>query len=187
METLNILVIAVGLAMDAFAVSVASGFTLKDLKVNKVLTIALFFGAFQAIMPVLGWLSGIGLKSFIAGIDHWVAFVLLVGIGIKMIYEALRFKKKEKHPNSFNLYILFILAVVTSIDAFAVGISFAFLKISILTPVLIIGLVTFVLSFSGAYLGKKFGHLFESKIEILGGIILIVIAFKILFEDLGML
>jgi len=141
--------------MDAFAVSVASGFTLKDLKVNNVFTIALFFGAFQAIMPVLGWLSGIGLKSFIAGIDHWIAFILLVGIGIKMIYEALQFKKKEKHPNRFNLYVFFLLAVVTSIDAFAVGISFVFLKISILTPVLIIGLITFVLSLSGAYIGKK--------------------------------
>ena len=184
MDIITIIAIAVGLAMDAFAVSITSGTTIKRLKINHALQIAAFFGAFQAFMPVIGWLAGLGLISFISGIDHWIAFGLLVFIGCKMIYESIKIESREDKSNPLNFYVLLMLSVATSIDALAVGLSFAFLKISIATPIIIIGAVTFLLSFLGVFAGNKFGHFFENKIEIVGGIVLIGIGLKILVEHL---
>lgn len=187
MDFLAVLLIAIGLAMDAFAVSIARGIALKKLRVHHALIIAAFFGLFQALMPVLGWLAGLGLKDFISEIDHWIAFGLLSLIGINMILESRRLEKAEEPIKGLSLQVLFVLAVATSIDALAVGLSFAFLKISIATPALIIGAITFGLSFSGVYIGNRIGHLLESKIEVIGGLILIGIGIKILLEHLGYL
>lgn len=184
MDILNIIIIAFGLAMDAFAVSITSGLTIKNLRINYAFRIALLFGLFQAIMPLIGWLSGITIRDFVMNIDHWIAFILLSFIGGKMIYESTRIKSEKITSNPLNIQILLILSIATSIDAFAVGISFAFLQTSIITPIVIIGIVTFILSFIGVFIGDLKGHLFEGKIEIIGGIILIGIGFKILIEHL---
>lgn len=177
--------VAFGLAMDAFAVSVSRGITVRHLKIDQALRIALFFGSFQAIMPVIGWLAGLSLRDFISDFDHWIAFGLLSFIGCKMIYEAFGMEEEKKEANPLNVSVLLVLSVATSIDALAVGVSFAFLKISIVTPVLVIGIVTFLLSFLGASVGNRLGHFFEKKIEILGGLILIGIGVKILVDHLA--
>jgi putative Mn2+ efflux pump MntP len=184
MEIVEILFIAVGLAMDAFAVSVTSGITIQQLKISHAFRIALIFGLFQAFMPLLGWGAGLSLKDFIMGIDHWIAFGLLSVIGCKMIYESLKMETGKNRSNVLDMYILLILSIATSIDALVVGVSFAFLKVSIIMPIIIIGVVTFVLSFLGVFVGDKFGHFCEKKIGIIGGIILIVIGIKILVEHL---
>ena len=176
--------IAVGLAMDAFAVSITSGLTIKRLHINHALRIAFFFGSFQAIMPVIGWLAGISLIDYIAAVDHWIAFGLLGFIGCKMIYESITVQSNEKEINPLNSYVLVVLSIATSIDALAVGLSFAFLRVSIVTPVIIIGTITFSLSYLGVYIGDRIGHFFENKIEIAGGLLLIGIGVKILFEHL---
>lgn len=185
MDLTVVLLIAVGLAMDAFAVSIASGIGMKNLGVRHALLIALFFGGFQALMPVLGWAGGRTVAESIAAFDHWLAFGLLSAIGIKMIYEAFRFDEAERGPKRLSLRFLLVLSVATSIDALAVGLSFAFLDVGIATPAIIIGIVTFIMSFAGVYLGKRVGHLFEGKIEIIGGLILIGIGTKILIEHLS--
>ena len=184
MDAITIIAIAFGLAMDAFAVSITSGITIKNLKINNALKIALFFGLFQAIMPLVGWLAGLSLKDFISEIDHWIAFGLLSFIGCKMIYESITLQSNEKQIDPLNVYVLLMLSVATSIDALAVGVSFAFLKVSIVTPVIIIGTVTFLLSYLGVYIGDRIGHFFENKIEIAGGLLLIGIGLKILIESL---
>ena len=184
MDIITVIAIAFGLAMDAFAVSITSGITIKRLKINHALKIALFFGLFQAIMPLVGWLAGLSLRGFIAEIDHWIAFGLLSFIGCKMIYESIAVQSKEKQINPLNIYVLLMLSVATSIDALAVGVSFAFLKISIVTPAIVIGTITFILSFFGVFIGNRIGHFFENKIEIAGGLILIGIGVKILLEHL---
>lgn len=185
MDNTTILFIALGLAMDAFAVSITSGFTVRQLKIHYALKIALFFGLFQAIMPVMGWAAGFGLRDFISSVDHWIAFVLLTAIGIKMIYESRAIKKEEKEVVILSIYALLLLSIATSIDAFAVGFSLSALNVSIINPALIIGIITFMLSFAGVFIGNRFGHLFESKIEIVGGVILIGIGIKILLEHSG--
>ena len=184
---ITILLIAVGLAMDALAVSIASGITIKDLRIRNALTIALFFGSFQAFMPMLGWTAGLAARAFITGVDHWIAFVLLCLIGCKMIYESTKMGSIEKELDPLNIFVLLLLAVATSIDALAVGLSFAFLTMAILTPALIIGLITFSLSFLGVFVGNASGHFFESKIEIIGGLILIGIGLKILIEHTALI
>ena len=184
LDMLSIILVAVGLAMDAFAVSITSGITIKTLRINHAVKIAVFFGLFQAVMPVIGWLAGISLKDLISGVDHWIAFGLLSLIGCKMIYESTKIASNKKEINPLNVYVLLILSVATSIDALAIGVSFAFLKIAIITPVIIIGIVTFLLSFLGVFVGNRFGHLFESKFELAGGLILIGIGIKILVEHL---
>lgn len=185
MNILTILFIALGLSMDAFAVSIANGFTIKQLRIDHALRIAVFFGLFQAIMPVIGWSAGIGLRDLIAMIDHWIAFGLLSIIGIKMILESREIKQEEEGKSPLTIYTLLLLSLATSIDALAVGFSLSLLSISIISPAIIIGLVTFLLSFAGVFIGKKFGHFLESKIEMAGGIILIAIGVKILIEHLG--
>jgi putative Mn2+ efflux pump MntP len=184
MHMITITFVAFGLAMDAFAVSITSGITIRHLRIHHAFRIALFFGAFQAIMPIVGWLAGLSLRDFISGIDHWIAFGILGFIGCKMIYEALRMELDREEVNPLNLSVLLMLSVATSIDALAVGVSFAFLNISIVTPVLVIGIVTFLLSYLGIFVGNRLGHFFEKKIEILGGLILIGIGVKILVDHL---
>ena len=181
-ELLTIIVVAVGLAMDAFAVSIVSGATYRQLHVKHALRIALFFGGFQAVMPLIGSLAGLSLKEHIVDYDHWIAFGLLTAVGGKMIYEAFKIEQAEKRFDPTSLITLLALSVATSIDALAVGITLSLIATSIIEAVIVIGAVTFMLSYLGVAIGKRFGHFFESKIEILGGIILIAIGVKILLE-----
>ena len=182
MDLLTLIAIAVGLSMDAFAVSVASGIAIKHLRVHHAVRIALFFGGFQAIMPVIGWLAGRSVAELIAPWDHWAAFGLLVFIGGRMIYESFRMETAERPTDPLNIYVLLVLSVATSLDALAVGFSFAFLNVAIVVPVVIIGVVTFTLSLVGVAVGDRLGHFFEKRIEAVGGIVLIAIGVKILLE-----
>lgn len=184
MSFIEIIFIALGLAMDAFAVSISCGLAVKQERINNALKVGLFFGGFQAIMPIIGWFAGINLRNFISGIDHWVAFGLLALIGCRMIYEAVSKKGNKKEINFLDGHVLLILSIATSIDALAVGVSFAFLKIFIVKPIIVIGVVTFILSFLGVFLANKFGRFLGKKIEVFGGLILIGIGIRILFEHL---
>jgi putative Mn2+ efflux pump MntP len=184
MGLITIVIIAVGLAMDAFAVSVVSGSAYKQLKVKHALRIAIFFGCFQAFMPLIGFLAGLSVKEHIVNYDHWVAFGLLSAVGGKMIYESFKIGHAEKNFDPSNVLVLLILSVATSIDALAIGITLSLIVSSIAVAVIIIGLVTFALSYLGVLIGKRFGHFFENKIEALGGLVLIGIGLKILFEHL---
>ncbi len=184
MGLITIIVIAVGLAMDAFAVSIVSGSAYKQLKIKHALRIAIFFGGFQAIMPLIGSLAGLSIKTYVVHYDHWVVFGLLSAVGGKMIYESFKIRSTKKIFDTSNISILLVLSVATSIDALAIGITLSFLRVSLAKVVIIIGLVTFVLSYLGVFIGKKFGHFFENKIEAIGGLILIGLGTKILFEHL---
>ncbi len=184
MDIVTIVFVAFGLAMDTFAVSIASGVTIKELRVEHALRIALFFGFFHALMPLIGWLAGMGLRDYICGVDHWIAFGLLSMIGCKMIYESTKLETERKQINPLNVSLLLILSIATSIDALAVGVSFAFIQMAIITPIIVIGIVTFLLSYLGTFVGNKFGHFFEKKIELAGGLILIGMGTKILIEHL---
>jgi putative Mn2+ efflux pump MntP len=184
MEYISVIIIAIGLAMDTFAVSIASGAAYKQLQRKHVLRMALFFGGFQAFMPLIGALAGLSIKKYIQGIDHWIAFVILCVIGGKMIYESLKIAETQKNFNPSNILILLTLSVATSIDALVVGITLSLVASNIIIAVIIIGLVTFVLSFAGVDIGKKFGHMFENKIEALGGLVLIALGIKILLEHI---
>lgn len=175
--------IAVGLAMDAFAISVASGLEIRRLHVYHAFRIALFFGLFQAMMPLLGWMAGMSLRAFIESWDHWVAAALLFGVGGKMILEATWLKSEVKEDDDsypHGVYVLLMLSIATSLDALAVGLSLSIVSVDIVVPALIIGLVTFALCFLGVFVGGRFGHFFESKIEVVGGGILIAIGIKLL-------
>lgn len=186
MDLFSILVIAVGLAMDAFAVSVACGVSIKKMGLRQTLTIAASFALFQALMPVVGWSAGLSFRSYIEPFDHWVAFCLLAGIGVRMIYESRRLEKNGEEDEDIEAVMtagrLLLLSIATSIDALAVGLSFSILNITILTPALIIGFITGGMSHAGIILGRKVGHLLEGKVEIIGGVILILIGLKILLE-----
>jgi len=186
MGLLELALIALGLSMDAFAVSLCKGLSMSKLRPQNAAVIALFFGGFQALMPLLGWLLGNQFESYIAYIDHWIAFGLLAFIGGKMVYEALR---KDRCPDKSGdiLYLkeLLLLAVATSIDALAVGITLAFLRVSILPAVFMIGIITFAVSLAGVCIGHGFGARIKSKAELAGGIVLILIGLKILLEHLG--
>jgi putative Mn2+ efflux pump MntP len=179
---LTIAVIAVSLAMDAFAVSVVSGAACRHLKVRHALRIPIFFGGFQALMPLLGSLAGLVIKELITGYDHWLAFALLTAVGGRMIYEALTFGPAARNFNPENIFVLLALSLATSIDALAVGVTLSLLVTSLATAVIIIGLVTFVLSYFGVWLGKKFGHFFEAPAEAFGGLVLIALGLKILLQ-----
>lgn len=183
----SIILISLGLAMDAFAVSITNGITIQCLKIRNALKIAVFFGGFQALMPLIGWLAGLGLKQYVESFDHWIAFGLLLFIGAKMIYEAVWINEVEKKCDPLNLIVLLGLAIATSIDAMAVGITFAFLHIAIFTPAIIIGLITFCLSFAGVFIGNRIGDRLGSRMEVLGGIILIGMGCKILLSHLGVI
>ena len=176
---IEIFLIGVGLSMDAFAVSICKGLSMQKVKKRDVFIIALFFGGFQALMPFIGWFLGRGFESYITSIDHWIAFILLSIIGGKMLIDGIKAEDDD-------LKELFLLAIATSIDALAVGITFAFLNYPIVECMSIIGCTTFIISFIGVYIGKVFGSKYEHKAEIAGGIILIVIGLKILLEHLGL-
>jgi putative Mn2+ efflux pump MntP len=183
-QLVTIFFVAVGLAMDAFAVSIVMGSLHKDLRVRHALRMALFFGGFQTFMPVLGFFAGLSLKEYITAFDHWVAFGLLSLVGGKMIYESFRLEAAEKNRDPSDLPTLLALSLATSIDALAVGVTFSLLEISLALAVGIIGAVTFGLSWLGVSLGKRFGHLLGSKAEIFGGLILIAIGVRILLSHL---
>jgi putative Mn2+ efflux pump MntP len=183
MSLLTNFLLALGLSMDAFAVSMSSGTTIRPFRLNNALKLAFFFGGFQALMPVLGWFGGNAVSGFVSDYAPWIAFGLLTFIGGKMIYEAF-YGSPEGKTNSLSYPVLFMLAVATSIDALAVGISFAFLNTPILEPAIIIGCTTFFMSFCGAILGYRMGHFFEHEVEIAGGLILIGLGGKILAEHL---
>ena len=183
MDILTILFIALGLAMDAFAVSVAKGITIAHERRKTALTIALSFGVFQMLMPLLGWLAGMGLRDLIMGVDHWIAFGLLGSIGSKMICDSTK-KESKKQETRLSVHSLLVLSVATSIDALMVGLSFAFLQTYVAVPVLVIGIVTFALSLMGFFFGNTVGKFFGNRIKIIGGLILIGIGLKILIEDL---
>ena len=185
----EIFMIGVGLSMDAFAASVCKGLSMRKAEVKNILIIALFFGGFQALMPFIGWALGTQFESYITSIDHWIAFVLLVFIGGKMIAEAVRPEDEnveiDKLDPPLDLKEMLVLAVATSIDALAVGITFAFLNYPIGEAVTIIGLTTFCISIGGVYVGNFFGNRYKKKAELAGGIILVLIGVKILLEHLG--
>ena len=189
MGFLELFMIGVGLSADAFSVSVCKGLNMRKLNIGHGYIIALFFGAFQAIMPLIGYLLGTSFSSYIEAFDHWIAFVLLAFIGGKMVIEAIREKEgeEEEKTDSLKLGELVVLAIATSIDALAVGITFAFLNVNIFFAILIIGITTFALSLGGVILGNRFGAKYKSKAEIAGGIILILIGVKILLEHLGVI
>jgi putative Mn2+ efflux pump MntP len=184
MNLITIIIIAVGLAMDTFAVAIVSGSASKQLNVKHVLRMAFFFGGFQLLMPLVGCLAGLTLKKYITNYDHWVAFGLLCGVGGKMIYESFKIESAAKTLVLSNIFVLLVLSIATSIDALAIGITLSLITTSIAAAVTIIGLITFSLSYVGVYVGQKFGHFFENKAEALGGILLIAIGLKILLGHL---
>lgn len=185
MDIYSIILVGIGLAMDAFSVSVTEGIILKKPRLLDVLKISLYFGGFQFIMPCIGYLLGSAFAEYITAFDHIIAFVLLGFIGGKMIYEAISEKDEDsdiKNPLSFKTLIL--LAIATSIDALAVGVTFATIYVPIIFASAIIGIVTYIISATGVYIGSKFGNLLGKKAEILGGLVLIGIGIKILIEHL---
>ena len=186
----EIALFGVGLAMDAFAVSVCKGLCMKKINYLHCFIIALFFGSFQAIMPFAGFWLGKTFESYITGVDHWVAFILLVYIGVKMIREAFESETGSACDimGRLNIRELCVLAIATSIDALAVGITFSFYKdTNIYQNITIIGAVTFVISFAGVVIGNRFGNRYKQKAEVAGGIILVLLGFKILLEGVGLL
>lgn len=185
MNILEIFIIAVGLSMDAFAVSICKGLSVQMLKPKHMLLVGVYFGGFQAIMPLLGYLLGKQFEWLITSVDHWIAFGLLVLIGANMIKES--FDKSDEVNDSFSVKSMLLLAVATSIDALAVGVTFAFLDVQIVPAIAIIGTTTFVLSVIGIKVGNVFGAKFKSKAELAGGIVLVLMGIKILLEHLGVI
>ncbi len=183
MDIISIVIIAIGLSMDSFAVSITNGLTIKEINLKKTFIITFSLALFQALMPLLGWFIGTGFKKYITEIDHWIAFLLLSFIGFKMIYEGIK-KNGNSEKSELNFIVLIGQSIATSIDAFAVGISFAFLNSSITIPVIIIGIVTLIISFIGLSLGKFLGMKSGRSAEIFGGLVLIGIGIKVLIEHL---
>ena len=182
----ELFLIAVGLSMDAFAVSVCKGLSSGRVTLRQMAAAGLWFGGFQALMPLLGWLLGVRFQTLISGVDHWIAFVLLGFIGINMIRES-RKKEDEQMEASFSVRAMLPLAVATSIDALTVGITFAFLQVDILPAVAFIGVTTFILSMIGVKAGALVGLRGKSRAELLGGVVLVLLGCKILVEHLGLL
>lgn len=187
----TLLLMGVSLSMDAFAVSICKGLSMRKVNKKQCLVIGLFFGGFQALMPFVGWVLGSRFEQYITSIDHWIAFILLGFIGGKMVVEAIREKDEavevRKMDPPLDFKEMFILAIATSIDALAVGITFAFLQVPIVEAISIIGITTFVISVIGVYVGNFFGNRYKKKAELVGGMILILIGVKILLEHLGIL
>ncbi len=183
MTYLELFFIAVGLSMDAFAVSICKGLSVRQLRPRHAIIAGAYFGGFQALMPVIGWLLGRQFEGLIKSIDHWIAFVLLALIGANMIREAVK-NEEENLNDSFSPRTMLPLAVATSIDALAVGVTFAFLDVDIVPAVSMIGVTTFVLSAIGVKIGNVFGAKYKSKAELVGGIVLVVMGVKILIEHL---
>lgn len=184
MSIIEIALIGVGLAMDAFAVSICKGLAMRRMNYKKAIIIAAFFGVFQALMPALGYVLGTTFANKIAAIDHWIAFILLALIGANMIKEALSSDDDECQDDSLRLGDLIMLSIATSIDALAVGIIFAFFNVSLLLSVSMIGIITFIICVIGVKVGNVFGEKYKSKAELAGGLILIVMGAKILIDHL---
>lgn len=187
MEIVEILLLGISLAMDAFAVSICKGLSMKKINWKKGIIIGLYFGIFQALMPMIGYFCGSAFESFVTSIDHWITFILLLLIGGNMIKESLGKEESENCNDNVNFKTMIVLAIATSIDALAVGITFAFLNVNLLLAVSLIGIITFIISLIGVKLGNKFGSKYEKKAQIAGGVILIIIGLKILLEHLGIL
>ena len=185
MSLIELFLIALGLSMDAFAVSICKGLGTKNLSLRQALLAGLYFGGFQALMPLIGWLLGCRFEVLIRSVDHWIAFFLLLVIGGNMIKESRG--EAECLSDDFGFKTMLLLAIATSIDALAVGISLAFLSVNILPAALLIGCTTFLLSAAGCYIGRAFGARCKSGAELTGGIILILIGLKILLEHLGLI
>ncbi|MFZ5353411.1 MAG: manganese efflux pump MntP family protein [Bacillota bacterium] len=191
MSLITTLLIALGLSMDAFTVSIANGMVMKKVKLVNALKIAVFFGGFQAIMPLIGWAVGTRFERYITGIDHWIAFILLGAIGIKMIHEAVKIggecaiTTSETQKDDPCNKTLTVMAIATSIDALAIGVSLAVLRAPITLPVIIIGLLTFAVCLAGVYIGRICGCMFKKYAEVFGGVVLIGIGLKILAEHTG--
>ncbi len=179
MEFVEIIFLAIALAMDAFSVSLTKGFTQRNLTNVQILLYGLFFGGFQFLMPLLGYVCGVSISSFISVVAPWIAFILLAGIGLNMIRESLS-SDDEDVSDEFSFRELVLLSIATSIDAFAVGITFAILNVSLLVPISIIGVVAFIFGVLGIFIGKKIGDYFGNRLQIFGGVILILIGLKIL-------
>lgn len=188
MSIIELFLIAVGLSMDAFAVSICKGLATKKVSIKQMATAGIWFGGFQALMPLIGYLLGSAFSNAINAYDHWIAFILLAIIGGNMIKEALDSEEEsDDADDSFAVKTMFIMAIATSIDALAVGVTFAFLKVNIIAAISFIGVITFLFSFGGVKVGNFFGHKYEKKAEFLGGLILILIGLKILLEHLGII
>lgn len=185
---LELFLMGIGLAMDAFAVSICKGLGMSKVNKKQAVVIGLFFGGFQALMPFIGWSLGRQFEQYITSVDHWVAFVLLAFIGGKMMVESMDMKEAatvDQYDIPLDIKDLFILAVATSIDALAVGITFAFLNYPIMEAISIIGVTTFVISICGVYVGNFFGSKYKNKAEFAGGVILILLGLRILLSHLG--
>lgn len=186
MSVWELIVIAVGLSMDAFAVAICKGLAMKKATIKNALIVGLWFGIFQALMPLIGYFVGSLFAENIKAFDHWIALVLLTIIGVEMISNALSKEEKEENP-SLSVKTMFVMAIATSVDALAVGVGFAFFEINIYLAILIIGVITFALSMLGVKIGGHFGIKYKKKAELAGGIILILIGIKIVLEHLGVI
>lgn len=185
MDAVLVLLIAIGLAMDAFTVSIANGLSLSTNHRHKAAAVfGVFFGGFQMLMPMIGWVVGVNLSGFVSTFDHWVAFGLLAFIGLKMTYDAFRDANEKDYNGGLCLSTLLVLSIATSIDALMVGLSFAFLQSTIVFPIAVIGIVTFTLSYLGVLFGCKLNEFFGGKIKVAGGLILIGIGVKVLLDHL---
>lgn len=183
MSLIALVFVAIGLAMDAFTVAIAKGISLKKATFTQAAKVALFFGGFQALMPFIGWLFGSSFERYIKAFDHWIALILLCAIGGKMLYESFKGDDEEEEDvDPLNARSLMILAIATSIDALAVGVTFAFLDVAIGSSVLLIGIITFIISFAGVIIGNKVGKYLKNYAEIAGGVILILIGISIFLE-----
>lgn len=185
MGVIEIILIGVGLAMDAFAVSICKGLSMPKMEWKKAAIIGIYFGGFQALMPVIGYFLGVGFEDKIKSIDHWIALILLSIIGINMIREA--FSDEDEADDKIDFKTMIILAIATSIDALTVGVTFAFLSVNIWFSIAVIGIITFIMSIIGVKIGNVFGDKYKSKAEITGGIILILLGIKVLLEHLGII
>jgi len=187
MNVSGILMISFGIAMDAFAVSITSGTIIKErFRLNNILKIGLFLAFFQALMPLVGWGFGSQFSLYIENIDHWIAFFLLGTIGVKMVFDSIKNEDNNSRVNPLDNKVLIYLSIATSVDALAVGVSFAFLDVSILFSIICIGITTFILSIIGIFIGKLSGERLKKKAELFGGIVLMLIGIKILLEHLGL-
>jgi len=185
MGILTLILIAIGLTFDTFAVSVSTGIAVNQIRFWQAVRVALILAIIQASMPILGWFGAIQIKNYIINFDHWIAAGLLWSIGLKMIWEAINPKENEDQKNPLKTSVIITMAIATSIDALAVGVSFGFLNVNMYFSTIIIGFTTFLVAMIGMLLGKKAGYLLGKRAEIIGGLILILIGIKILYEHLS--
>ena len=180
----TLIMVAVALSLDAFAIAVASGMAIRNLRLHHALRIAFAFGLFQALMPVIGGLTGVGLRQYISDYDHWVIFAILTALGIKMIYESFKIKEVEEEKDPLNSSVLLLLAIATSLDALAVGVTMGLSHWPIFGPAALIGVITFAITLAGVYIGRHSRHVNERVMEVVAGLALVGIGIKILVQHL---